>query len=304
MTAPTSNPADQPNAIESGLSRLEILDRFRKSDGGILIVGHGTRNQSGVGQLLELVSQMQKRAPNAIIAPSLLELAQPSILESIRSLHLNSIRQILVVPVLLFTAGHAREDIPDAVEQAIKPYGIQLVGQTEALGTHPSVLSLSASRYNEVVALSNGVCCPSKACAMVRCPLGICRGQGQTMGRIGLAMVGRGTSDQQALAHMRQLTRLRVAQTSNPIFETGFFAGGVPDVDGLLQQASQWDCKTIVVQPHLLFDGELVDELRRKVIEWQLKQPDRLWLITRTLGADPMLADVFLDLAEEALKNA
>ncbi len=123
-----------------------------------------------------------------------------------------------------------------------------------------------------------------------------------TLGRIGLAMVGRGTSDQEALTHMRQLTELKVSQLSVIQYQTGFFAGGQPDVDGLLVEASQWECESVLVQPHLLFEGELIEQLRFKVLQCQLRYREKQWLIARTLGADPKLADVFLELAREEIE--
>ena len=123
------------------------------------------------------------------------------------------------------------------------------------------------------------------------------------MGRIGLAMVGRGTSDQNALAQMRQFAELRVAQLNVVRYQTGFIAGGIPNVDGLIEQASAWECDTVVVQPHLLFEGELIEQLRNKVLQSQLRFPDKQWLISRTLGADSKLADVFLEMAREQLER-
>ncbi len=69
--------------------------------------------------------------------------------------------------------------------------------------------------------------------------------------------------------HMRRFTELRVAAGKRVLhwYETGFFAGGAPTVDQLLAEAQQSGCTQIVVQPHLLFEGELVLQLRRKVSE-------------------------------------
>ena len=278
-------------------------ESFGRQSGSILVVGHGTRNPSGALQLLDLVRQMQIKAPAANIFGCFLELAEPSIEQAMERLSEQGIKKTLVVPVLLFTAGHALQDIPEAVAQAGKRFGIEVIGQTGSLGTHPSVLELSQIRYAEIIALENGHACPANACARVQCNTGRCEGQSMTLGRIGLAMVGRGTSDQQALAHMRQLTELKVAQLSVVRYETGFFAGGQPNVDGLLEEASQWDCESILVQPHLLFEGELIDQLRDKVLQCQLRCPDKQWLIARTLGADPKLADVFLELARQEVED-
>jgi sirohydrochlorin cobaltochelatase len=305
MIEPKFNSQKSTQLTEISSNSNGIWQRFSEEKGAVLVVGHGTRNASGAAQLLDLVSQMQKLAPAAIIVGSFLELAEPTISQAIRSLHVQGIERIVVVPVLLFTAAHARQDIPEAVAEAARACGLELVGQSGSLGTHSSVLALSASRYNEVIALERGATCPPNACAKVKCSSGVCESQGHVFGSIGLAMVGRGTSDVAALAHMRQLTQLRVAEMNAKRFETGFFAGGQPDVDTLLEQAARWDCDTIIVQPHLLFEGELIEQLRGKVYEMQRDHPDRRWLIARTLGADPKLAEVFLELAaEQILKSA
>ncbi len=276
---------------------------FSREFGSILVVGHGTRNPSGVAQLLALVEMMKAQAPAAKISGCFLELAEPSIEQAIEQFYLQGIKKTLVVPVLLFTAGHALQDIPEAVFQSTDRFGIEVIGQTSSLGTHPSVLALSQARYSEVTALGDGLGCPMNACARVQCPLSRCKGQSISLGRIGLAMVGRGTSDQQALVQMRQFTELKVAHLNVVRYQTGFFAGGIPNVDGLLEQASVWECDTVLIQPHLLFEGELIEQLRNKVLQCQLRFPDKQWLISRTLGADPKLADVFLEMAREQLER-
>ena len=303
MIAPEPKPSpNAPNGSPEVLGHA-IWASFSEELGSSLVVGHGTRNPTGAKQLLELVRQMQAKAPSASISGCFLELAEPSIECAMEQLHHQGIKKTLVVPVLLFTAAHAMQDIPDVVNQAAKRYGIEVVGQTNSLGTHPSIVGLSHARYSEVTGLGLGLRCPENVCARVQCSSGKCEGQSISMGRIGLAMVGRGTSDQQALAHMRQLTELKVAQLLTVRYQTGFFAGGKPNVDELLEEAADWECDTVVVQPHLLFEGELIEQLRVKVLQCQLRFPNKQWLIARTLGADLMLADVFLDLACEQLKR-
>lgn len=291
---------ERPNANE-----IHNWSDFSDQGGALLVVGHGTRNPAGAVQLHDLVAQMQSRAPQAVIAGCFLELAEPTIEKAIEQLCDQSVRRILVVPVLLFTAAHAKEDIPDAVSAASLKAGVEVLGQTTSLGTHASVLDLSYRRYQELTDLEQKQTCPAGTCARVKCDSGQCEGQGATMGRIGLAMVGRGTSEQAALDHMRRLTELRVSNpnTSVVVHETGFFAGGKPNVDELLDQAAGWDCDTVLVQAHLLFEGDLIQQLRNKVLERRDKNPDKQWFVSRTLGADPMLAQVFLDLAQEVLKR-
>ena len=278
--------------------------RFRDEGGGVLVVGHGTRNASGVQQLLELVQQMnlflagcvrradigmrgqmressEKPFRGVPIEASFLELAEPSIEIGIQRLHDRGVKKILVVPILLFTAGHANEDIPQAVEPVASQLGLEIVGQSSALETHPQVLALSRLRFEQAIL-----------------PLG------PNPPPLALAMVGRGARDPLAIAKMLELTRLRVIETPVAWVETGFFAVAQPTVDELLDSASRSSLEVVVVQPHLLFEGELMDELRKKVALCQGNQPERRWIVGGTLGADLALAKTYLSLAELVLAKS
>jgi sirohydrochlorin cobaltochelatase len=282
------------------------------SDLAVLVVGHGTRKPSGQQQLKELVEQMRRIEPSWRMEASFLELAEPTIEQAIEGLSAQGFRRILVVPILLFTAAHAKSDIPDAVSEFAAKHGITVVGQTPSLGTAREVIALSNRRYIEITSQAQERGCPEghcgygypQACAEV-CPM-----RGKSPRRVALAMVGRGTSDPEALAHMRRFTELAAEQRSLAWVSTGFFAGGVPSVDELLAQASalrptdpisssefstNLTYDTVVIQPHLLFEGELMDQLRARVQRWRQEDPDREWVLARCLGADEALAGVFIE---------
>jgi sirohydrochlorin ferrochelatase len=111
-------------------------------------------------------------------------------------------------------------------------------------------------------------------------------------------MVGRGASDPAALEQMRMLTELATPRRHHVVWvETGFFTGGSPSVDELFDRAATSACDTIIVQPHLLFEGELMDQLRVKFRERMKRHAPQKWLLTRALGGDPGLAHVFLAMA-------
>ncbi len=263
-----------------------------------LVVGHGTRKPTGADQLRQLVDTMQSLRPGCTMQHCFLELASPSIDIAIAELARMSIRRIVVVPVLLFEAAHAKEDIPNAVENAARQHGIVVERYLAPIGCCAPAIELSAKRFREaaISPLASGC---AGACASLSCiSMKECSLIGCNLGRMGLAMVGRGTSDASALAAMRTFAEMRVSKTPVAWYGTGFFAGGSPDVDALLDQASRADCDTIVVQPHLLFEGELVDQLRSKVIAMQSLAPGKRWLITPTLGADMELAKLFVSLAD------
>jgi sirohydrochlorin cobaltochelatase len=271
-------------------------------DTGVLVVGHGTRKVHGQAQLIQLVEHMRQLEPHWTIEPSFLELAEPTITQAIGSLKTHQIKRIIVVPILLFTAAHAKSDIPDEVQACAVKHGIEVVAQTPSLGTTPEVIRLSNYRFEEITSIATRMGCPLGHCG--RGELKPCAESCPTLGksykRIALAMIGRGTSDPEALLHMRRFTELASSERRVEWVSTGFFAGGEPSVDGLLEQAASASCRdqacdAVVIQPHLLFEGELMDQLRTKIQRCQREYPDRQWILARCLGADRALAQVFVD---------
>jgi sirohydrochlorin cobaltochelatase len=281
------------------------MDRMNEFDDvGILVVGHGTRKAAGADQLRQLVQWMREEQPGWRFYESFLELAEPSIEQAVAVAANDGMRCLVIVPILLFEAGHAKSDIPNAVAAATDSHGLKILAQTPSLGILPDVLELSNHRFEEIATHGKTIGCPEGHCSRVRCDQG-CYLIGRDLGRIGLAMIGRGTSDIDALNQMRRLTELCVGSRSVVWYGTGFFAGGTPTVDGLLDEASQavsldGPCQTILVQPHLLFEGELMDQLRAKLLDRITRYPDRQWLLARSLGADRGLAKVFIDLVNAA----
>jgi len=297
--------------------------------GGILIVGHGTRNAAGVQELIELVDSMRNLLPEGFpVEASFLELANPTIDQAVEKLQAQNCEKLLVIPILLFTAAHAREDIPDAVRAAVEPRSIRVVSQSTSLGTDEAALELSQDRFMSALQCRNREgCLRASACdiatqcmggflpvaqsaepivgaaaiAGAAASVGVSAGE-QTV-RVGLAMVGRGTSDADARGHMLELTGMRVQSSPVEIswFQTGFFAGGSPTVAELLQAADESDCDCIVVQPHLLFEGLLSVQLRAMVDAHRQAGSKKRWLVAPTLGADPKLAETFLMLGKKAI---
>src|SRR4051812_42479918 len=88
-------------------------------------------------------------APRTPVAACYLELAEPSIAQGIEQLIARGVRQVVVLPLLLFAAGHAKEDVPTAVHACQGNYpGVEFTFASH-LGCHERLLQLSAQRFGE-----------------------------------------------------------------------------------------------------------------------------------------------------------
>lgn len=199
-----------------------------------------------------------------------LELAEPDISSALKKLHQQGVCKVILVPILLFSAGHAQEDIPTAVKEVSEKIGITICFQCPALESHPEILELSAERFQQAISKSTGL--------------------GITPERIGLAMIGRGSSSSSATESMHNFTAQRQRILPLGWSTTGFVHAQRPNVLETLDLLERSNHELLVVQPHLLFEGQLMEDLRAEVQLRQSKNSDQQWLITEPLGCDIRVA--------------
>lgn len=250
---------------------------------GVLLVGHGTRSERGRVQCEALAGEVAAGLDARRYAAELayLELASPTIDEAVARLVGMGIQRLVVAPLLLFAAAHANEDVPAAVREALAPFGKSdlPISQTEPLGLQEPVLELAARRFREAVDPRIGV---AKTC---------------------LLLIGRGSRDAEATAEMRRLgellqERLGIGQT-----QVGFLAMAQPPAEEIIAAAAVSPYQQIVIQPHLLFHGELLERLVAEMSLASAKDPGKIWRMSRVLGdgrEEAALARIMLQAIELA----
>ena len=84
---------------------------------GIMLCGHGSRDEGAVAEFENLAAIVRRRFPNHPVAHGFLEFAQPIIRDGLDKLRQAGAREILAVPGMLFAAGHAKNDIPSVLNR-------------------------------------------------------------------------------------------------------------------------------------------------------------------------------------------
>jgi sirohydrochlorin ferrochelatase len=132
-----------------------------------------------------------------------------------------------------------------------------------------------------------------------------------------LLLVGRGSHDDSATAEMHEFARLRqqgletaARQEPRPLVkvEVAFLAMAHPLLQKQLAKLVCQGYRRVIVQPHLLFYGELVESIERQVAEMAAGQPDTTWIVTPPLAdlpgivtrATESIQKVILDRCHEA----
>lgn len=236
---------------------------------GLLLVGHGTRDQRGQGEAMLLARGVAERLAPEPVELGFLELAEPPLSQAIERLVERGTRRIVVLPLLLFAAGHAKQDIPAAIEREVARHpGVDWV-QTSHLGLQPALMRLAGKRFTQAVAKLD----PRRA--------------EDTL----LLVVGRGSSDAQAQAELRAFAARRAGESPVARAEICFLALAEPSLEAVIPQLAAEGFRRIVVQPHLLFHGELADRVAERIRAAALHFPSAEWIVAGHLGVDPLLVD-------------
>jgi sirohydrochlorin cobaltochelatase len=193
---------------------------------------------------------------------------------------------------MLFAAGHAKKDIPEAVHEAmlealaaLPPDALsrgEHTRQADHLGLHGDILRLSELRLREALAGQ-----PSVAAE-------------KTL----LVLVGRGSSDSAATQEMFEFAAMCQRTAAAADVQTAFLAKASPGVAEVLDRAVAAGFQRVVVQPHLLFGGRLLTALRSLVASYAQRYVDTQWLMTNHLGPAPLLVSAVIDRIAELLPAA
>jgi sirohydrochlorin cobaltochelatase len=219
---------------------------------------------------------------HSLLEACFLEFAEPAIAEGFENLANRDVTRIVVAPLLLFRAGHAERDIPAAVMAAAARHPKLVVDWADHLGCHPAIVELSKRRFDEALADADAV--PAEQTALV--------------------VVGRGSYSAAAAAEMLAFVELRRRVTPVGMVGTCFLAMAEPLLESALGQAAASGARRIVVQPHLLFAGTLVDRVGRCVARFANEHPQSTWMATAHLGPCALLSHAVVDRASAASRRS
>jgi sirohydrochlorin cobaltochelatase len=278
---------------------------------GILVVGHGTADPVGEAETRRLVGLVAEACPGIPVELGFLEVIAPSVGEALERLRLRGVERVVAAPLLLFTAGHARRDLPEALAAGA---GAMQVIQSAALGSHPEIVRLSRRRREEA--------------RRVLPPL--------DPGQEALVFVGRGASDPGAAGQMQAFVRATIACASagalcrpgvpaascgvrdrpavcaappappGPGREmVGFVAAARPSVAEALEAVVDPMQpgpvpRRVFVQPHLLFRGRVEEQVESAIELARARHPAIEWAVVPRLGAEPEVARALVARALEA----
>jgi len=246
---------------------------------GVLIVGHGSREPGANAELEAMVLAYRETRAPLEVAHGYVELARPALADALHALA-ERVDHVVALPLFLFAAGHAKNDLPLALAEARRGHPRVRFTATRAIGVHPSLVELAFERARAALARS------------------------RELARTAVILVGRGASDPDANGDFYKVARLfgegRGLGWVVPCF-IGITGPRFEDAAELVARARP---ERIVVVPYFLFAGRLIDKLSAQVASFQARTP---WIpieLAPHLGADPRLFDLVDERVREATDGA
>lgn len=243
----------------------------------LLIVGHGTRDPRGVREFEELVEITRGRNPELPVEGGFIELSRPPISECVERLAEGS-RRISAVPLMLFAAGHAKDDIPATLVREKMSHPDLDFQYGRALGIRPELLELMDERISAVVSE-------------------------EEKEETAVLVVGRGSSDPDANSDLSKVARLFWEGRPYPLVEGAYISMTPPTVADGLERCRKLGARRIVVFSYFLFTGVLEERIREQMEAFAVENADLDIRYAGYFGAHEKISDLLIERYAEATEG-
>lgn len=253
---------------------------------GIMVCGHGSRNQNAAREFAVIAEALRERNPDLPVEYGYLEFCNPVISAGLDKLRAEGVTRVLAVPGMLFAAGHAKNDIPSVLNtyQAQNPGMVITYGRE--LGIDLKMIRAAGDRIQEAVDEANAT-------------LGFVD-KHETL----LMVVGRGSSDPDANSNATKVMRMLWEGMGFGWGETCYSGVTFPLVEPGLEHAARLGYKRIIVFPYFLFTGVLVKRIYSYTDVVAERHPDIQFVKASYLNDHPLVLDAFQDRVGEILEGA
>lgn len=236
----------------------------------LVAVAHGSRDPRSAATVHELLTVVRALQPGLDVRAAFLDLSAPRLGDVLAGLHEEGHREVVVAPLLLGRAYHARVDVPGAVAEAVTRFPRLSVRIADVLGPDPRLESAALRRLAAA---------------------------GATPGDSGLGVVlaGAGSSHAPANAAVHELASRWGRGAGWAGVSAAFAASARPDVPTAVAELKARGAQRIALASWFLAPGLLPDRVIAAAQASGLET-----LVAQPLGDDPEVAELVLHRYAEA----
>ncbi|OQP05637.1 sirohydrochlorin chelatase [Geobacillus sp. 46C-IIa] len=227
----------------------------------ILYVSHGSRIAAARDEAARFVERCKAAIDIPIQELCFVELVEPDIVTGVDRCVAQGATRVIVIPLLLLSAGHAKHDIPAALERAKRRHPSLEITCGTPFGVHETMIDIIIDRISEQAT-------PLDDKSMI-------------------LLIGRGSSDPDTKRDIAAIARRLKEKTNVPHVDVCFLAAIRPTLDEGLKQANASTYQRVFVVPYLLFTGVLMKTIEQKLEA--LPVSPQQWHLCSYLGYHPRL---------------
>ena len=227
----------------------------------VLIVGHGSREESGNDEIRQFAAQWRVRRPDLRIELCFIEFAPPELNAALLEAARTS-RRVLVVPLILNAAGHVKMEIPEALEQARLAVPQAEILLAPHLTACDPILSILKRRLRKAM---NALDMPDPTTT-------------------GVVLLGRGSSDRGANGEMAKMARWLLEEGDHELVDLAFTGITWPRLEKVVQRHVLLGMRQVVVLPYYLYTGTLMQRIHRQVEHLRGQYPQVRFACTEHFG--------------------
>lgn len=243
----------------------------------ILLVGHGSREQSGNDEIEAFASQWRKRRPDDRIEVCFIEFSDVT-LDAGMDIAAKDSERVVVIPLILGAAGHVKMEIPHHIEHARERHPNVSFIMAKHLGASSKVLKALKSEL-------------SKAMLKLDAP---------DAKNTGVVLLARGSSDKVANGELAKMARWLFEETDHEMVDLAFTGITFPKVETVVQRQVVCGMKQVLILPYYLFTGVLIERIARQVERLQGQYPTVAFGLGKYIG----FADAIYELLDERVAEA
>jgi sirohydrochlorin ferrochelatase len=231
----------------------------------LVAVAHGSRDPRSATTVSALVEVMRTKRPDVDIRTAFLELSAPRLGDVLEALHGQGHREVVVVPLLLGSAYHARVDIPTMVAEVTARLPRLSVPVADVLGPDSRLEAVALSRL-----LATGARLDDES--------------------LGVVVAAAGSSHRPVNAAVSTVARRWAARFRLAGAVAAFAAATGPQVPTAIDLLRRRGARRIAVASWFVAPGLLPDRIIGRALA-----ADPAAMIADPLGPHPELADLVLD---------
>ncbi|HEV2782221.1 MAG TPA: sirohydrochlorin chelatase [Actinophytocola sp.] len=236
----------------------------------LVAVAHGSRDPRSARAIAGLLDVVRAKHSELDVRAAFLDLSAPRLLDVLSALHAEGHREVVVAPLLLGNAYHARVDVPAMVAEATTRLPRLSVSVADVLGPDARLETVALHRLRAATGPRDD-------------------------GALGVVLAAAGSSHRPANTAVSAVARRWAARHGWAGAIAAFAAAAEPDVATAIRRLRARGARRIAVGSWFLAPGLLPDRIAAKA---RAADPDVV--IAEPLGAAPALAELVLDRYHEA----